>query len=74
MLAHLVVSLMLAFLFSGGGGAGRLLRDGVFDSTAIINKERLASSFLTTRHSGHSSVLTAIRRSCFSVRSMGDRS
>jgi len=73
MLAHLVVSLMLAFLFSGGG-AGRLLRDGVFDSTAIINKERLASSFLTTRHSGHSSVLTAIRRSCFSVRLMGDRS
>jgi hypothetical protein len=32
------------------GGAGRLLRNGVFDSTAIIKSERLASSFLTTRH------------------------
>ncbi len=74
MLAHLVALLMLACLFSGGGGAGRLLRDGVFDSTAIINQERLASSFLTTRHSGHSSVLTSIRRNCFSVRFMGDRS
>jgi hypothetical protein len=32
------------------GGAGRLLRNGVFDSTAIIKSERLASNFLTTRH------------------------
>lgn len=32
------------------GGAGRLLRNGVFDSTGIIKSERLASNFLTTRH------------------------
>lgn len=32
------------------GGAGRLLREGIFDSTAIIKSERLASNFLTTRH------------------------
>lgn len=32
------------------GGAGRLLRNGLYDSTAIIKSERLASNFLTTRH------------------------
>ncbi|HXG38315.1 MAG TPA: phosphodiester glycosidase family protein [Bacteroidota bacterium] len=32
------------------GGAGTLLRNGLYDSTAIIKSERLASNFLTTRH------------------------
>ncbi len=32
------------------GGAGRILVDGVYDSTVVIRGERLATDFLTRRH------------------------